>query len=179
MLLGWGAGGEEREEPMRKPTLFGILVLAAVALAAGQAMEGPDAARVKYPAGYRSWAHVKSMVIQPGHPLYDSFGGIHHIYANPPALEALKARRPYPDGAVLVFDLLEVRTEEEAIMEGPRKLIGVMEKHSKKFAATGGWGWEGFKGDTEERLVTDPDAACFQCHATQKQADYVFSLYRK
>jgi len=164
---------------MRKSTILGVLSLAAASLAAGQAVESPDAARVKYPAGYRSWAHVKSMVIQPGHPLYDSFGGIHHIYANPPALEALKMRRPYPDGAVLVFDLLETRAEEEAIMEGPRKLVGVMEKNSKKFAATAGWGFEGFKGDTEERLVTDAGAACFQCHATQKQADYVFCLYRK
>src|SRR3990170_5113493 len=66
---------------------------------------------VKYPEGYRQWTHVKSMVIQPGHTLYESFGGIHHIYANKKALEAMKRGKPYSDGAVLVFDLLEAKSE--------------------------------------------------------------------
>jgi hypothetical protein len=35
-----------------------------------------------YPEGYRLWTHVKSMELKPGHPLYESFGGLHHIYVN-------------------------------------------------------------------------------------------------
>lgn len=35
---------------------------------------------VPYPAGYRDWYHVKSMVIQEGNSLFAAFGGIHHIY---------------------------------------------------------------------------------------------------
>ncbi len=134
---------------------------------------------VKYPEGYRQWTHVKSMVIQQGHPLFESFGGIHHIYANKKALEAMKRGKPYPDGAVLVFDLLEGKSENSAVVEGPRKIIGVMEKDSKRFAQTGGWGFEGFKADTRERAVTDPKGACFNCHEPQKKTDYVFSSYRK
>ena len=34
-------------------------------------------AQVPYPEGYRDWHHVKSMVIEEGHPLYNAFGGIH------------------------------------------------------------------------------------------------------
>ncbi|MER3451425.1 MAG: cytochrome C, partial [Thermus sp.] len=30
-----------------------------------------------YPKGFRAWTHVKSMVIEPGHPLYETFGGQH------------------------------------------------------------------------------------------------------
>lgn len=41
---------------------------------------------VPYPEEYRGWHHVKTMVIDEGHPLYEAFGGIHHIYANPKAL---------------------------------------------------------------------------------------------
>lgn len=134
---------------------------------------------VKYPEGYRDWTHIKSMVIQEGHPLYESFGGIHHIYANKIALKAMKEGKPYPDGAVLVFDLLEARIENNAIVEGSRKVIGVMQKDSKKFADTGGWGFEAFKGDTMERVVTDPKSSCFSCHEAQKETDYVFSKYRK
>ena len=134
---------------------------------------------VKYPDGYRDWTHVKSMVIQQGHPLYDSFGGIHHIYANQKALESMKSGKPYPDGAVLIFDLLEAKSENNSIVEGPRKVVGVMQKDSKKFANTGGWGFEGFKGDTKERVVSDPKGACFACHEAKKQTHYVFSDYRK
>jgi len=135
--------------------------------------------QVPYPDGYRQWVHVKSMVIQKGHPLYDAFGGIHHIYANDRALKAMQSGKPFPDGAVLVFDLLEARQEDHAIVEGPRKVVGVMHKNSKKFAATGGWGYEGFQGDTRKRVVKDPAQDCHMCHSSQKEHDYVFSRFRK
>jgi len=135
--------------------------------------------KVDYPEGYREWTHVKSMVIQKGHALYESFGGIHHIYANDKALKAMKAGSQYPDGAVLVFDLLEAIEKDNAIVEGKRKIVGVMQKNSKKFSSTGGWGFEGFKGDTRERVVVDPRSACYSCHLNQKDNDYVFSNYRK
>lgn len=135
--------------------------------------------KVDYPEGYRGWLHVKSMVLQEGHPLYDAFGGIHHIYANAPAAKALKEGGTFPDGAVLVFDLLEANAADNAISEGGRKVVGVMQKDQKKFAATGGWGYEGFKGDSRARVVTDAQASCHSCHMSQKENDYVFSTYRK
>src|SRR5688572_1634215 len=67
--------------------------------------------QVSYPEGYREWTHVKSMVIQKGHPLFDAFGGMHHIYANPAAADALRASKSFPDGAVFVFDLLTANTD--------------------------------------------------------------------
>lgn len=133
--------------------------------------------RVKYPQGYRKWTHVKSMVIQKGHPLFQSFGGIHHIYANEAALKAMRSNRPFPNGAVFVFDLLEAKAERNAIVEGPRKVVGVMERHPKRFAETGGWGFEAFKGDTEERGVRNANKECFACH--EKQTGHVFSQFHK
>lgn len=134
---------------------------------------------VPYPDGYRNWTHVKSMVIQQGHPLHETFGGIHHIYANEKALKAMKKGTAYPDGSVLVFDLLEAKTEGSAITEGPRKILGVMHKSAQTFAETGGWGFEGFKGTTRQRVVTDAKTACFSCHASEKKTDYVFGAWRK
>lgn len=153
-----------------------IAALALVALPAFAA----DPAPVPYPKGYRDWTHVKSMVIQPGHPLYEAFGGIHHIYANDRALEGYRKGR-FPDGAVIVFDLLEARSGGNAIEEGPRKVVGVMVKGAQKWPGTGGWGFEAFKGDsTTERVVgANAKTACFDCHAPQKAHDYVFSRYRK
>lgn len=134
---------------------------------------------VPWPQGYRDWHHVKSMVIQQGHPLFDAFGGIHHIYANKKAMDGYKAGR-FADGSVIVFDLLEARSADNALSEGKRKVVGVMHKDAKKYAATGGWGFEGFGGgDKANRVVRDNAAgACFNCHAPQKDHDYVFSRLR-
>jgi len=135
---------------------------------------------VPYPEGYRNWTHVKSMVIEKGHPLYEAFGGIHHLYANKQALEGYRTGK-FPTGAVIVFDLLEAKSADNAVQEGPRKVLGVMHKDPKKWKDTGGWGFEGFKGDSKSERAVGANAAkaCFACHTAQKDKDFVFSRYRK
>lgn len=134
--------------------------------------------KVAYPEGYRNWTHTKSMLIQPGHALADPFQGIHHIYANNKALAGLKSGS-YEDGATFVFDLLNYVDKDKTITEAERKLIGVMHKDAKAHAATGGWGFEGFAGDSKiERLTKDGGKGCFDCHTSEKGKDYVFSGFR-
>ena len=164
---------------MKKPlkVIALITVLAGIAGFAATAVAQPG--KVAYPEGYRQWTHLKSMVIQKGHPLENPFKGIHHVYANPKAEKGLKSGK-YANGSVFAFDLLEAQDAGSALVEGPRKLVGVMKKDSKRFAATGGWGFEGFAGDsTTKRLVTDGGVGCYQCHTSQEKKDFVFSTYRK
>lgn len=153
--------------------LAALLLVPAAVLAA-------DPAPVAYPDGYRNWAHVKSMVINPGHPLFDAFGGIHHIYANKQAIQGYKAGK-FPNGSVIAFDLLEAKTADHAVQEGTRKIVGVMRKDATRWKATGGWGYEGFKGDskTDRAIGNNALTACHQCHTQQKEKDFVFSVYRK
>lgn len=155
------------------PTLAAA-VAATLAGCATQALKPGDA--VPYPEGYRRWFHVKSMVIEPGHPLYESFGGIHHVYANAAAERGL-ATGVYADGAVFAFDLLATDEGGNAIQEGKRKVLGVMHKSAAAFASTGGWGFAGFTDDGKD-VVTDMRGQCFQCHEGQRQKDYVFSRLR-
>jgi hypothetical protein len=147
--------------------------------AIGLAAQAP--APVPYPDGYRDWTHVKSMVIQQGHPLFDAFGGLHHIYANDTALKALKSGgASYPDGAVFIFDLLTASGNAQAVVEGPRKVVGVMHRDAKRYASTGGWGFEGFKGDTRDRALADGGVSCFQCHKDQAAGTgFVFTKWRQ
>jgi hypothetical protein len=149
-------------------------------LAASAAAVTADAAEVAWPEGWRAWTHVKSMVIEPAHPLFESFGGIHHLYANPKALEGYRTGK-FPDGAVIIFDLLEAVRKDAAVVEGARKVVGVMQKDSKAFAATGGWGFEGFAGGDPGKRVVGAKAAeaCFGCHAGQAASDFVFSRLRE
>jgi hypothetical protein len=136
-------------------------------------------ALVVYPEDYREWTHVKSMVIQEGHPLFTTFGGIHHVYANMKALQSMKEGNAYPDNSVFVLDLLAAEMIGKGIREGPRKLVAVMWKESERFSETGGWGFEAFMGDTRQRLVKDPVTDCFRCHKPRTESDHVFSRRRK
>ena len=133
---------------------------------------------VDYPSGYRSWQHVKSMIIQPGHPLEDPFGGMHHIYANAKAMSGLTGGQ-YKDGAVFVFDLLDYDSSENTIVEAARKRIDVMQYDSQQFSETGAWGYDTFVGDsTTQRWDQDVVSACYGCHLGAKASSYVFSQYR-
>jgi hypothetical protein len=136
-------------------------------------------AEVPYPANYRDWTHVKSMVIEPGHPLHGTFGGIHHLYGNEAAMKGYRDGR-FPDGAVIVFDLLEAVSADHTVTEGARKVVGVMHRDARKFAATGGWGFEGFAGDSRAQRAVGATAAtaCFACHQAKRDREYVFSEYR-
>jgi hypothetical protein len=152
------------------------LLVAAMAFVAAVAAQ---TATVPYPDGYRDWRHVKSMVIAQGHPLFEAFGGIHHIYANELAVKGYAAGK-FRDGSVIVFDLLEAHTKDNATTEGARKVLGVMHKDATRWAATGGWGFEGFKGDSRTERAVGASAAksCFACHTGQQATDCVFSRLR-
>lgn len=133
---------------------------------------------VDYPEGYRSWQHVKSMIIQPGHPLENPFGGIHHIYANAKAMQGLSSGR-YEAGAVFVFDLLNYVEEGRVIVEADRIRLDVMQYDSEKFPNTGNWGYDTFVGNsTSQRLDQDVTTACYACHISARESHYVYSKYR-
>ena len=137
---------------------------------------------VKYPDGFRHWNHVRTMTIEEGHPLFHDFGGIHHIYVNDKGINAMKEGKPYPDGTVLVFDLwAEAKGQDHTISDGAHKGVGVMERNTKAFSATNGWGYELFKGDSKtERAVTDGGKGCSGCHDNQAGKTHsVFSAWHE
>ncbi len=54
-----------------------------------------------------------------------------------------------------------------------------MVKNAKQYSKTGGWGFEGFAGNSKsKRLTNDGGASCFACHAPLTESDYVYSRYR-
>ena len=120
------------------------------------------------------------MVISEGHPLHESFGGIHHIYANQLALTGYQIGK-FPEGSVIAFDLLDTSENDNAITEKDRKVLGIMVKDSKKFSDTAGWGFEGFgAGDANNPVVgSNYKQMCYECHTSQKDNDYVFSKWRE
>jgi hypothetical protein len=157
------------------------LLCAVAALAAGSAgAEDAAAKQVAFPKDYRGWTHVKSMLIYSDkHPLFDAFGGIHHVYANDKALRALKGNRDFPNGSVLVFDLKESPESSGAYAEGKRKITAVMVRDTKKYADTQGWGFQGWaEGDPNKPALkmSNDQKVCATCHQ-QNTKDMVFTTW--
>lgn len=156
---------------------FFTLVMATVVPVAAWSGEQTD---VPYPEGFRYWLHVKSDLVTKDHPRFESIGGYLHIYANQIALTGYRTGT-FPEGSVLVADILEAQPKVGLVAEGPRRWIGVMHKDSEKFKNTGGWGFENFSGDskTDRHVSVNPPLEnCYACHSQRKDSDYVFSKLR-
>lgn len=152
--------------------------LAAVAFCLMAAGPAP----IAFPEGFRSWTHVSSAVVGPDSPVAPKYEGVHHIYANAKAMQGYRTGR-WPDGAVIVYDQWTgVVAGRDAKAPGQRTFIDVMVRDSRRFAATGGWGYTEFMADGWTR-VTEIEAdqkACDGCHEKNApDGDRVFSVFRE
>jgi hypothetical protein len=61
--------------------------------------------------------------------------------------------------------------------DAPDWYLQFMEKNTKKYAATGGWGYSNFDKDlkplTDEKIMY----ACYTCHQAVEDRDYIFTKY--
>jgi hypothetical protein len=134
----------------------------------------------RFPEQFRRWAHVKSVLVGPQSTAFVTEGGIHHIYANQKALAGYETGK-FPDGSVIVYDLLETKEIAGNTIEGATRRVDVMVKDTQRYRTTGGWQFMSFPGgkQTEGELAADRQAVCSECHAKRKDHDFVFSEFRK
>jgi Cytochrome P460 len=162
---------------MKSQTLSIVFVLA-VSMLIARIASGDAATRIAYPDGYRDWTHVKSALMSPHHANYSAMGGFHHIYANEKAMAGYRSGE-FPQGSIIVFDWLQMTEKEGVFIEGARRQTDVMVKDAQRFAATGGWGFQRFAGDSKTDLAPTPSPdQCFACHDKLKKKDLVLSSYR-
>jgi Cytochrome P460 len=107
---------------------------------------------------------------------------------------ALKAYRegklPFPEGAIIgALHWKEVSSEEnnkvlakgfpgagvQSFVPGSTVNMQFMVKDSKKYAATGGWGFGDFTGGKPGNQTLMK--TCFSCHEPAKDRDFVFTRY--
>ncbi|HLK62241.1 MAG TPA: cytochrome P460 family protein [Bryobacteraceae bacterium] len=165
----------------QKPVVRGavaFVILSVIALRVTAAEKSPE---VPFPDGYRSWQHVKSVVIGAGHPSFASEGTrMFHFYANRQAIEGYRAGR-FPNGSVIVRETLRTTVGEGeskgVLKEGERSALDVMVKDDRLYKETGGWGFEAFDSKYA-RLAEKDRAQCYACHSKQKDHDLVFGTLR-
>jgi Cytochrome P460 len=161
----------------------GVLGIAGVLISFAAWSAEPSGDEVPFPHGFRDWFVVNSMIVTKDSPISAQIGGMHIIYVNAKGFPTLRkgGPLPYPDGTIFADDVHDFSVKDGSYVEGGKKAVTVMVKDAKRYATTGGWGfqvWAG--GDPSKPLV--PDAAhavqaCFACHTPQKSQDYTFSSY--
>jgi hypothetical protein len=133
----------------------------------------------KIPAGYRDWRLI-SVAHEEG-----SFHSFAAVLGNDVAIKAFRERTlPFPDGTIIVAlhyshtpseENNKVFGREQSFVPGHPTNIQFEVKDSKKYAATGGWGFGHFtpdgKSGSEAVLKT-----CAPCHA-KASTDFVFTHY--
>jgi hypothetical protein len=153
------------------------LVLIAVLAMPHAVAQGKD--EIPFPKDYRSWAHVKTVLVGPTSAAFATEAGFHHIYANDRAMVGYRTGT-FPNGSVLVYDLLESKDLAGNTSEGAQRRVDIMVKDTTRFADNAGWGFARFfNGDrVSGHLAEDKQAACLACHTQRRDHDYVHSMFR-
>ena len=107
-------------------------------------------------------------------------------------IRALKAGvpgngQPFPDGSMIVKLQWKHKKSTEApfVVEVPDVFSQafVMEKDSKRFSKSGGWGYAVFNYDpSSDKFTADaksPSDCGYACHTPVKAKDYIFHPYQK
>jgi hypothetical protein len=136
----------------------------------------------KIPPGYRDWK-----VVSVAHEAGD-LNDIRAVLGNDIAIKAYRdGKLPFPEGAIVGrIAWSYVASEENNKLFGREQsfvagsptdtYLQFMVKDSKKYAATGGWGYSSFGKDGKP---TDESAmkTCFPCHQAIKNRDFIFTRY--
>ena len=158
-------------------------VIASTALRTGHANQDDAPIFVTtIPSGYRDWRLI-SVAHEEG-----KLNDIRAILGNDLAIDAYRAGKlPFPEGTIIGrIAWRHVPSEENNKVfgraqsfvpgEAPPWYLQFMVKDSKKYAATGGWGYAQFDKDGKPGPESDLKN-CFPCHQAVKARDFVFTQY--
>jgi hypothetical protein len=134
---------------------------------------------ITIPPGYRDWKLI-SVAHEEG-----NLNDLRALLGNDVAIQAYReGKLPFPDGTIiarLAWNYVpsqennKVFGRSQSFVAGSATNVQFMVKDSKKYAATGGWGFAQFKDGKpagEALLKT-----CFPCHEPVKARDFVFTHY--
>jgi hypothetical protein len=160
-----------------------VLVATAVYAQDKYSLKSPSGIAFSDFKGYEDWAVVSSARTDEV---------LKVIVGNPTMITAYKAGvpgngQPFPEGAMIVKLQWKPKKSTEApfVVDVPDvfKQAFVMEKDSKRFPKTGGWGYAVFNYDAASDKFTADEksfADCgHSCHVAVKAKDYIFHPYQQ
>jgi Cytochrome P460 len=163
--------------------VLAILCAAAVYAQGKYSLKSPGGIAFSDFVGYEDWSVVSSARQEEV---------LKVIVANPRMIQSYKAGVPskgqvFPEGSKIVKLQWKPKKDAEApfVVDVPDVFTQafVMEKDSKRFPKTGGWGYAVFNYDAaSDKFTADPTspADCGNtCHTAVKAKDYIFHPYEK
>jgi hypothetical protein len=131
------------------------------------------------PPGYRDWKLI-SVAHEAG-----NLNDIRAILGNDEAIKAFReAKLPFPDGTIIARLAWKYVPSEEnnkafgseqSFVAGSPTNVQFMIKDSKKYSATGGWGFAQF---TNSKPLNEAEPrTCFSCHEPAKARDLIFTHF--
>ena len=147
----------------------------------GAGREAPLIFVDKIPPGYRDWRLI-SVAHEEGD--LHSFAA---VLGNDVAIKAYRERKlPFPDGTIIAaLHWRHAPSEEnnkvfgraQSFVAGSPTNVQFMVKDSKKYAATGGWGFGHFNKRDGKPAEEAFMKSCYACHQKAKESDLVFTRY--
>lgn len=147
----------------------------ALAATSASATVPPAPNGIELPEAYKDWR-----VLAPSHR--SDHGSLRVIVGNDLAVAAARSGQvnPWPDGAVIGKLVWKNRQDAHwppATVPGEFVHAEFMIKDTRKYAATGGWGYARWLGTEQEPYGKDAGFVqeCVACHTPVKSRDYVFT----
>src|ERR1043165_10141476 len=163
-------------------TLAGVVVFAAITSRHVIAQGAAPIFVKKIPPGYRDWK-VVSVAHEAG-----ELNDIRAVLGNDLAIKAYReGKLPFPEGSIvgrIAWSYVasdennkSFGREQSFVAGSPTAAyLQFMVKNSKKYAATGGWGYSSF--DKDGKPTDDAGMkSCFPCHQKITDRDFIFSKY--
>lgn len=164
---------------MTKIPIFLALALGASVCHAEATPVGPSPNGITRPEGYQNWRLIAVSQRTEN-------GTLRAILGNSVAIEAARTghTRPWPDGTILAKAAWKQTSHAKfptAAVPGDFVHTDFMVKDSAKYAATGGWGFARWVGETLTPYGKDAGFVqeCFGCHGAARDTDWVFTAPAK
>jgi len=137
------------------------------------------------PTGYRKWTYVGTPVtpndMNKGKAPFPEF---HSVYMNPEAVNHYEKTGKFPDGTILVKELVSVGSKEATSGNGyfMGEFIGLevsIKDKTRYKDEPGNWAYFSFghKYPLKDKAKAQPTASCNECHDGDAGDDWVFTQY--
>ena len=174
---------------MKRISIPALMIVSVSLVAGGVALAAQDRFKLKIPngpafaefKGYETWQNVA---------VSQTESSLKIIAANPAMINAYRQGVPgngkhFPEGSKIVKIEWSAKKNPESpyyiMVPDTLKSVSFIEKNTKRFPKTSGWGFAQFSYDAAaDEFKPAGDAACgYACHTAVAAKDYIFTAYPK
>ena len=143
-----------------------------------------ETGNISIPKDFRSWYFLGTWGVATDEEDEVGSQGFHNVYTQPETVEAFRSTGKFPDGAILVKELLAAKTNtmttgEISYATETEGWFIMIKDTQGRFEGNplwgDGWGWALFNADDPAATVTeDYKDDCIPCHVPAEKDDWIY-----